>query len=132
VAERTRGDGVNRRRAPDGRRRHSVRVLLSDGEAQELRRRAIEGNVSVARYLVDAALERLDTPTERRVRMAELDRMERLIRRVAASIDLLAKVADASGKLPAETTAALGDLSAIRQAVWSVARAAGCVDEVDA
>src|SRR5271166_6402362 len=131
AGQRIRGEGVHRRRSPDGPRRHAVRVLLSDAEIEELKRRATAGRVSVARYLVDGALGRPDTPTERRVRTAELARVERLLRGLATNVNQLAMVANATGKLPLATAPALTELTAVREAVLAIARAAGCVEVPD-
>jgi len=85
----------------------------------------------VARYLVDAALGRPDTPTERRVRTAELARVERLLRGLATNVNQLATVANATGKLPLATAPALAELAAVKEAVLAIARAAGCVEVPD-
>jgi hypothetical protein len=125
AAERIRGDGVHRRRAGDGPRRHEVRVRLSAAENRELRRRATEGKVSLSRYLVEGALDRPATATERRVRKAELHRVDRLIGGIATNIDQLARVANATGQVPAETGEALDELKRLTAAVETIAAGAG-------
>ena len=125
AAERIRGDGVHRRRATDGPRRLEVRVRLSAAENRELRRRATEGKVSLSRYLVESALDRPATATERRVRKAELHHVDRLIGGMATNISQLARVANATAQVPAETAEALDELKRLTVAVETIAQAAG-------
>jgi hypothetical protein len=128
AAERIRGEGVHRRRATDGPRRHEVRVRLSDAENRELRRRATEGRVSLSRYLVDGVLDRPATATERRMRKAELHRVHRLIAGMATNIHQLV---NPTAEIPAETRAALVDLRRLTAAVEAIAVAAGYYPERD-
>jgi uncharacterized protein YfaA (DUF2138 family) len=125
AAERIRGDGVHRRRATDGPRRHEVRVRLSAAENRELRRRATEGKVSLSRYLVESALDRPATATERRVRKSELHHVDRLIAGLATNISQLARVAHATAQVPAETAEALDELKRLTVAVETIAAGAG-------
>jgi len=131
TAERIRGEGVHRRRATDGPRRHEVRVRLSDAENRELRRRATEGRVSLSRYLVDGVLDRPATATERRMRKAELHRVHRLIAGMATHIHQLSKLADPAAEIPPETSVALVDLRRLTAAVEAIAVAAGYYPERD-
>jgi len=121
AGERMRGEGVHWRRAPGGARRFRVEVLLSQDERGELARRASTTRVSVARYLVDAALDRPETPAQRRVRKAELHHVDRLIAGLATDIKELATVDNATGT----TSQALGLLERLTAAVEAIAEGAG-------
>jgi len=125
AGERIRGEGVHRRRAPGGARRWRVEVLLSQDERRELGQRAGAAKVSLARYLVDAALERPQTPSERRVRKAELHHTDRLIAGMAADIKQLANGADSTAGIPAATSEALAVLRRLTAAVEAIAEGAG-------
>jgi hypothetical protein len=99
--------------------------LLSDDERRELKHRATSSKVSLSRYLVEAALDRPQTPAERRLRKAELHRVGRLIGGMAKNINQLARVAHATGKIPAETGEALDELKRLTVAVEAIAEEAG-------
>jgi len=95
---RQRGEGVNRPWAPG---RHSrVEATLSSDEAGELARRARAAGVSRARYLIDAALDRPDTISERRAWAIEVERAERVMRTVATNVNQLARLARSTGRIP--------------------------------
>jgi hypothetical protein len=117
ASERIRGEGVHRRRAPDGPRRQRVEVLLSPAEATELKRRAARSGVSLARYLIGAALDPLDTPAERHMRSVELLAVHRMLRGIGTNINQLAKIGNAHGFVPAGTTDALAALRSISERV---------------
>ena len=123
--EHIRGEGVRRRRATGGARRWRLDVLLSDDERRELKHRATSSKVSLSRYLVEAALDRPQTPAERRVRKAELHHVDWLISGMATTFDQLARVAQASGQIPAETGEALDELKRLTVAVETIAAGAG-------
>jgi hypothetical protein len=65
------------------------------------------------------------------MRKAELHRVDRLIAGMATDLHQLAKLADATGKIPAETSDALVDLRRLIAAVEAIAVAAGYDPERD-
>ena len=77
------------------------KVRLSVEEKRRLRERAGELGVSVPRLMVEAALSGVETPAQRRVWIAELFELRRLLATVANNVNQLAKVANTSGELPA-------------------------------
>jgi len=98
---------------------------VDETERAELERRAGAAGVSVGRYAIEAALDRADTPAERRVRSAELFAVQRMIRGMATNINQLARVANTNGAVPAAVATALAALDALRSDVEVIARAAG-------
>ncbi len=78
-------------------------VKLTTEEREQLRSRAAELGVSVPRLLVEAALDgRSQTPTERRLELAELFEVRRLLATVANNVNQLARSANISGEVGAE------------------------------
>jgi hypothetical protein len=75
------------------------KVRLSLEERGQLRERAAELGVSVPRLLVESALSGAETATGRRVMIAELFEVRRLLATVANNVNQLAKVANTSGEV---------------------------------
>jgi len=121
--ERLRGEGVNRPRLAG--RHLRVEVTLSTEEAGELARRATAAGVSRARYLIEAALDRPDTISERRAWANEVGRAERVVRGLVTKVDQLARRARATGCVPENTGDTLVALREASAAVTAMARAAG-------
>jgi Bacterial mobilisation protein (MobC) len=90
-----------RRERQAQRRSVEQKVMLSVEEQRRLRERAGELGVSVPRLLVESALSGVETPGERRVWVAELFELRRLLATVANNVNQLAKVANIGGELPA-------------------------------
>jgi mobilization protein NikA len=91
---------VNRGREDEPRRVYQP-VTLTEQEQEQLRERAAALRVSVPRLMVEAALSGVETPAQRRVWIAELFELRRLLATVANNVNQLAKVANTSGELPA-------------------------------
>ena len=90
---------VNRSREHEPRRVYQ-QVTLSEEEQERLRERAGALGVSVPRLLVESALSGVETPAERRIWIAELFELRRLLATVANNVNQLARVANISGELP--------------------------------
>jgi|SRR5579884_2911363 len=91
----------------EGGRRHPVKVLLSDQEYLEIGARAAAAGVSRQKLMVEAVL-RSDgmTHAERRALYRELLGARNLIAALGNNINQLARVANATGQVPAEVRAA--------------------------
>jgi len=118
---------VKRRRLPQelGGRPRSVRVKLTETEWAELGRRAGALGVTVPRLLVESALvgDR-QTVSERRAVLAAFMVAKRQASGAANNLNQLAKVANATGHVPAE----VGDAAArMAKAVEALETAAGRV-----
>ena len=84
-------------------RRRIVQVRLDDVEAEELARRAAGAGVSGPRYLVEAALlGGRQTVSERRAVLAAFMVAKRQVSGAATNLNQLARVANSTGKVPAE------------------------------
>jgi uncharacterized protein (DUF1778 family) len=121
--ERQRGEGVNRPWAAG--RNLRVEATLSADEADQLASRARAAGVSRARYLIDAALDRPDTISERRAWAREVERAERVMRTVATNVNQLARLARSTGRIPEGTGETLTAVREASAALMSMARAAG-------
>ena len=78
------------------------KVKLTETERDELRARAGELGVSVPRLLVESALSGDSwTPSERRLQLAELFEVRRLLATVANNVNQLARSANISGQVDA-------------------------------
>jgi hypothetical protein len=90
-------------RARRGREREPRRVFqqvkLTEAERDQLRARAAELGVSVPRLLVEAALEGMETPTERKRMVVELFEVRRLLATVANNVNQLARAANITGEV---------------------------------
>ncbi|WP_200933679.1 plasmid mobilization relaxosome protein MobC [Arthrobacter sp. Leaf141] len=76
--------------------------------------RAEREKVTVPNLLLSAALsERNDSPTERRAIMAELMQLHNLLARSSNNINQIARHANATGEIPAETAEALKHLRSV-------------------
>jgi len=127
------GTGPNRRRrSAEGPRARRVEVLLSAAEAAELTKRAEAAHVSLARYLVESALDRHLTPAERRLAMAELFRVKRMVGTMATSLDQLARKAILASEPSPDTRKAFEAVEDLGVAVTTIARAAGYTVEPEA
>jgi hypothetical protein len=79
------------------------KVKLTESERERLRARAGELGVSVPRLLVESALDGdCWTPSERRLELAELFEVRRLLATVANNVNQLARSANISGEVAAE------------------------------
>jgi len=78
------------------------------------------GGRVTARYLIDAALDRPDTISERRAWAKEVERAERVMRTVATNVNQLARLARSTGRIPegtGETLTAVREASAALMAM---------------
>jgi hypothetical protein len=80
-------------------RRVFQQVKLTEAERDQLRARAAELGVSVPRLLVEAALEGMETPTERKRMVVELFEVRRLLATVANNVNQLARAANITGEV---------------------------------
>lgn len=123
--------GATRLRRAQGGRRHVVTVRLTDAEYEVISARAAALRISRQRLMVEAATAPRQPPrpagagpfygapaSERRAMADELVGVRRLVAGLATNINQLAKVANATGTVPAElpaaaaaTTRALGRLN---------------------
>ncbi len=78
-------------------------MKLTTAERDELAARAAELGVSVPRLLVESALHGARTPTERRLEIAELFEVRRLLATVANNVNQLARTANITGQVPTAT-----------------------------
>ncbi|WP_422781745.1 plasmid mobilization relaxosome protein MobC [Plantibacter sp. Mn2098] len=108
--------GKRRRDNVAGGRKHSHRVMVTPEEEGMLQARAQALHVTVPRLLIEAALSPAgETPADRRNLAAELLGVRALLRAVSNNVNQIAKHANTTGDLPANTTAtvrAVDDLSA--------------------
>lgn len=90
-----------------GGRGHVVKVRLDDVEAEELARRAAVAGVTGPRYLVESALvgDR-QTVSERRALIAAFMAAKRAAAGAANNLNQLARVANSTGRAPAEVVEA--------------------------
>jgi hypothetical protein len=93
--------GRSRRSREAEPRRAYQQVTLTEDERERLRARATELGVSVPRLMVESALSRVDTPTDRRRVIAELFEVRRLLATVANNVNQLARAANISGQVDA-------------------------------
>ena len=101
VARRRGGPGRLRRQR--GGRRHVVKVLLSEREATVLSARAGRAGVSVQRFLLESALIGNEpTVSERHALYRTLLAARRTIAGAANNLNQLARVANTTGRVPAE------------------------------
>jgi hypothetical protein len=77
------------------------KVKLTETERQQLRARAAELGVSVPRLMVESALSGVETPSDRRLQLAELFEVRRLLATVANNVNQLARSANISGQVDA-------------------------------
>jgi hypothetical protein len=78
------------------------KVKLTESEREELRARAAELGVSVPQLMVESALSGVETPTERKLMIAELFEVRRLLPPVANNVNQLSRSANISGEVGAE------------------------------
>jgi len=124
------GSGPNRRRrTAEGPRARRVEVLLNTAEAAELTKRAEAAHVSLARYLVEGALDRHLTAAERRLAQAELFRVKRMIAALATDVNQLARMATLAGVAAPDTGQTFRAIEDLGATVSAIARAAGYVAE---
>ncbi len=96
------------------KRRHEV--LVTEREAEELRRLADEQRVSVPRLLIESALSATgETSTRRRAAMSELFAIRRVLAGVANNINQIARVANTEERVSGELRATLAELDARMQ-----------------
>lgn len=101
------GRGAARMKRLPGGRSHQARVTMSDGEYAVIAARAAAARVSVPRFLAEAALAGdAVTASERRALVAELLAARRLAAALGGNLNQLARVANATGQLRPEVTAA--------------------------
>lgn len=102
--------GRRRRANTAGGRHHAHQVKVTPEEEALLLQLAAKQGVSVARLLVESALavEDRTTATDRREAMAELFRIHRVLGGAANNMNQLAKVANATGEVPAEFGPTMG------------------------
>ncbi len=108
-----------RKRVLGGRHAARYNVKVTAAEGGVLERIAAAQHVSVPRLLVEAAMssELRETPTERKAAMAELFKAFRLLAGIANNVNQLAKVANATGDVPAELPATLAAARRIMERV---------------
>lgn len=80
-------------------RRVVQKVRLSEAEHRELQARAAALDVSVPKLMVEAALDGRETPTERRLELATLFEIRRVLATVANNINQLARSANIAGQV---------------------------------
>lgn len=111
----------SRQRRQPGGRKNVAFVRLSVEEKAALEARAERLGVSVPRLLVESALAgNVQTLTERRALIAELLAVRRLLAALSNNVNQLARIANATGQVPAEfgaTTAAVARAAARLDAV---------------
>ncbi len=96
------------------KRRHEV--LVTEAEAEELRRLADAQQVSVPRLLIESALSATgETSTRRRAAMSELFAIRRVLAGVANNVNQIARVANIEERVSGELAATLGELDARMQ-----------------
>ncbi|UEJ84631.1 MobC family plasmid mobilization relaxosome protein (plasmid) [Brachybacterium halotolerans subsp. kimchii] len=99
-----------RRRANvEGGRQHFHKVRVSPEEEGTLKRLALEQNVTIPRFLVEAALsvEQGETPTERKQAIAELFKLHRLLAAISNNVNQIARATNATGEVQDEMRATL-------------------------
>ena len=103
------GSGRRRRANYSGGRAHRHEVKVSPEEEALLLRAALAQGVTVPRLLVESALtaERGESATERKQLTAELFKAIRLLAAVSNNVNQLARHANATGEIAAETKTTL-------------------------
>jgi len=105
------------RRVPGGRKRQ-VSLCLTDDEYAALRRRADRAEVSVPRYLIEAALSgSASAATEQRQLRRDVERTQLVLAGLANNVNQLAKWANTNRVLPDSFESALGDIGRATAAV---------------
>jgi uncharacterized protein (DUF1778 family) len=100
--------GKKRRDNVPGGRQHTHRVRVSPEEEGALVARAAALHVTVPRLMIEAALSDAgETASDRRNLAAELLAVRGLLRAISNNVNQLAKHANATGVLPAETASTL-------------------------
>lgn len=95
-----------RANAPGGRpHQHMVRVTVM--EEGQLRLLADAQRVTIPRLLVEAALSRGETPSERRLALIELFRMRRELAGLATNVNQIAHAVNIDGRMPVGSAATL-------------------------
>ena len=117
--------GGRQERLPGGRHR-VIQVRVSDAEFEELEARATVVRVSIPRYLVKAVLfdGRLTT-NEKRMWIAETDRLERLIHSLRCRLDALIELGPVPEELVDEVSEAVGAITRMESSV--IASVANCM-----
>ena len=102
--------GRKRRANATGGRHYAHQVKVTPEEEAVLLQLAAAQGVSVPRLLVESALavEDRTTATDRRAAIAELFRIHRVLGGAANNMNQLAKVANATGEVPAEFGPTMG------------------------
>ena len=93
---------LSRLRRQPGGRGHVVFVRLSDREAAVIKARAERAGVSVPRFLVESAVTQRQTLSERHALYRALLAARRTVAGLANNINQMARVANATGQVPAE------------------------------
>jgi hypothetical protein len=105
------------RRVPGGRKRQ-VSLCLTDDEYADLRRRADRAQVSVPRYLIEAALSgSASSAAEQRQLRRDVERTQLVLAGLANNVNQLAKWANTNRVLPDSFESALGDIGRATAAV---------------
>lgn len=103
-----------------------LKVRVSDEELAAIRREAARLGVTVQRLLVESALAgRAHTATERHAQQDELSSVRRLVAAVGNNVNQLARVANATGRLPAQSAAALEAVARVMARLDAALRAMG-------
>jgi len=104
-----RGSGRRRRANYAGGRAHRHEVKVSPEEEALLLRAALAQGVTVPRLLVESALtaDRGETATERKQLAAEMFKAIRLLAAVSNNVNQIARHANATGEIAAETQTTL-------------------------
>ena len=98
------------RRVPGGRKRQ-VSLCLTDDEYAALRSRADRAKVSVARFLIEAALSgSASAATEQRQLRRDVERTQLVLAGLANNVNQLAKWANTNRVLPDSFASTLGDI----------------------
>ncbi len=84
-------------------------VRVSEEERQRLVQLAAEQRVSVSRLLVESALGGGESPEGRRVVMAQLFEVRRLLATMANNVNQLARSANVTGQVPTALSGSLAD-----------------------
>jgi hypothetical protein len=116
------GKARRQRRVVLGRQR-SVHVRVSDAQRRELLERAGRAGVSAPKFLLDNALSDGPGIVERRAAIAMFLSLRRQLIGVATNINQMAKVANATGRIPVGWADALSTVTAMETAVVEAIRA---------
>lgn len=111
-----------RRANVEGGRQGVRKVKVSPEEEGQLVRIAAKMGVTVPRLLLESALavEQNETPTQRKQAMAELFAMHRLLAAISNNVNQLARQANATGEIPAESAATLRKVREVAERIDTV------------